>query len=770
MYNIHQQTYQVCKDALVLPKEVPNCPTMNAICSMLRQYGRKDSTPIERQAASSSSPSSPTMSTAQREKPSVRLSVGSRPLLPVPLPSVRSRKLNKEKNFNEENQDVNDGSVGGDNGDDIEGKAMQEIFGLFANWTLSQYVSRMHRNVAEELNIFSFELKERLQHLYERFNKIDTISSLNDRISSSILEIREQVFEDHDLLKNFIKKFEIHQQETSKSDESFKRVVKLYGFDPTQIDRNSDRHKNITNHNRLEDDYDDSGWKCFMVSNRTTGKKFGLDFDPQLSLIGTDTKRMEKIFENFYKKFISFLNDSILISPPSSSSSSSSSASASSKFDRKFELNPTKRQAILNLSEKHHESFSNKSIENETASLSNANKLKENLKGEIVGKKFIEINVTQIETENKIGNQRKDSKLGSQSKTFLNETIERPVFEPEPSKSLRKNSKESQPTVTKCSRDIQIPFPRSCDEIRKNGGNCNGVYVILTKVVSLKHVYCHMEQHNDVGWIILLRRGRFATKSFSPSTQQSSYNHYYRHQNNNNNNSPNSNNMVRMRHSLDFNQNYDHYRSGFGDMHTGEFWIGLDFIHQITYNEPHLLQIDLLDYQDQFISMVYDGFRIGGYKDGFRFYINNVRDDLHRQSENSKWNLTYLARSVLKHNRTIFTTYDHLYDEQSKIDPNEQQKQSEQQKRLRECIRWFGDSGWWFHPSTPTIISSLFDRSPSIDLCRHLNTFQLTAPLLSTTEQLSIKWNNWNSDNAATDDGFSTRPIKAVLMKIRSEQ
>ncbi|KAI7693665.1 hypothetical protein SSS_10187 [Sarcoptes scabiei] len=61
MYNIHQQTYQVCKDALVLPKEVPNCPTMNAICSMLRQYGRKDSTPIERQAASSSSPSSPTM-------------------------------------------------------------------------------------------------------------------------------------------------------------------------------------------------------------------------------------------------------------------------------------------------------------------------------------------------------------------------------------------------------------------------------------------------------------------------------------------------------------------------------------------------------------------------------------------------------------------------------------------------------------------------------------------------------------------------------------
>lgn len=48
MYNIHQQTYKVCKDALVSPKQpmfTENCPTMTAICSMLRQYRSSDTNP-----------------------------------------------------------------------------------------------------------------------------------------------------------------------------------------------------------------------------------------------------------------------------------------------------------------------------------------------------------------------------------------------------------------------------------------------------------------------------------------------------------------------------------------------------------------------------------------------------------------------------------------------------------------------------------------------------------------------------------------------------
>ena len=94
--------------------------------------------------------------------------------------------------------------------------------------------------------------------------------------------------------------------------------------------------------------------------------------------------------------------------------------------------------------------------------------------------------------------------------------------------------------------------------------------------------------HFQGGWTVILRRGQFA------NTKQITFDH-----------------------------TFPAYRSGFGDMHFGEFFVGLDTIHQLTREDgPHILRVDLEDINGDYLSFEYDGFRIGGYQDDFRFYVS----------------------------------------------------------------------------------------------------------------------------------------------------
>ncbi|OTF74592.1 fibroleukin-like protein [Euroglyphus maynei] len=199
-------------------------------------------------------------------------------------------------------------------------------------------------------------------------------------------------------------------------------------------------------------------------------------------------------------------------------------------------------------------------------------------------------------------------------------------------------------------------------------------------------------------------------------------------------------------------------------MHAGEFWIGLDFVHQVTQSEPHLLQIDLLDIDDNYVSMVYDGFLIGGKDDGYRFYVSisskflkGIRKDL-LLSSNPHWNITELASIVLRHNRTKFITSDHINPSQTSS------LTSKQQLFYRECSTWFR-SGWWYVSPTR---SSIYDKAPLLDSCRHLNLFQLMAPLESSHDHLSVKWNNWYHDDG-DGDGHTPRQLRYIMMKIRPD-
>uniref|UniRef100_A0AAG5DC56 Fibrinogen C-terminal domain-containing protein n=1 Tax=Anopheles atroparvus TaxID=41427 RepID=A0AAG5DC56_ANOAO len=62
--------------------------------------------------------------------------------------------------------------------------------------------------------------------------------------------------------------------------------------------------------------------------------------------------------------------------------------------------------------------------------------------------------------------------------------------------------------------------------------------------------------------------------------------------------------------SVDFYRNWQEYKEGFGNL-EGEFWLGLDRIHQLTASQPHELVVLLEDYDGNKTYAKYDQFEIG---------------------------------------------------------------------------------------------------------------------------------------------------------------
>lgn len=84
--------------------------------------------------------------------------------------------------------------------------------------------------------------------------------------------------------------------------------------------------------------------------------------------------------------------------------------------------------------------------------------------------------------------------------------------------------------------------------------------------------------------------------------------------------------------SMDFYQNWQAYRNGFGS-YNGEFFLGLEKIYRLTNSRPYELYVQLVDFENLYYYARYDDFLIGSEQENYKLkslgtYGGNAGDAL----------------------------------------------------------------------------------------------------------------------------------------------
>lgn len=117
--------------------------------------------------------------------------------------------------------------------------------------------------------------------------------------------------------------------------------------------------------------------------------------------------------------------------------------------------------------------------------------------------------------------------------------------------------------------------------------------------------------------------------------------------------------------SVDFNINWNYYVEGFGDR-QGEFWLGLEKIHQLTRHGEIELRIDMIQTNGTYRVAKYESFSIGSSSDFYRLNVSGYSGNA--------------SDALSLHNNMRFTTRD--YDRDTAPSTN--------------CARYY-NGAWWHH-------------------------------------------------------------------------
>uniref|UniRef100_A0A1I8P0U7 Fibrinogen C-terminal domain-containing protein n=1 Tax=Stomoxys calcitrans TaxID=35570 RepID=A0A1I8P0U7_STOCA len=133
--------------------------------------------------------------------------------------------------------------------------------------------------------------------------------------------------------------------------------------------------------------------------------------------------------------------------------------------------------------------------------------------------------------------------------------------------------------------------------------------------------------------------------------------------------------------SVNFYRNWSAYRYGFGNSPHGEFFLGLEEIHNMTSSAPHELLVVLKDWDNEMRYAHYDLFEIGRAFEGFKLKIlGNYQGDA--------------GDALEPHKGMMFSTFD--------VD-NDMDKQPR-----HNCAIGFR-GGWWFKNCYTSHLNGVYD-------------------------------------------------------------
>lgn len=138
--------------------------------------------------------------------------------------------------------------------------------------------------------------------------------------------------------------------------------------------------------------------------------------------------------------------------------------------------------------------------------------------------------------------------------------------------------------------------------------------------------------------------------------------------------------------SVDFNRYWYEYVNGFGNL-TGEHWLGLKYINQLTNNCNSTLQIELEDFEEDRKHAEYSSFSINSYR--YRLSVDGY-------SSTAGDGLGDSIYYRYRHNGMRFSTKDRDYD-----------------NYYRSCAQIY-NSGWWFNSCMASNLNGLYKNTPRV--------------------------------------------------------